>query len=65
MPIITASILTGRNTAQKSAFIREVTAAAVRTLGVEPQQVRVLIQEIDPAHWGVAGVSKADQENKP
>jgi 4-oxalocrotonate tautomerase len=64
MPIISVFILEGRNSDQKRAFLREVTDVAVRTLGVEPQQVRVLIQEVAHEHWAVAGVSKADQESK-
>lgn len=63
MPIISVTMLVGRSPVQKRAFLREVTDAAVRTLAVQPQQVRVIIQEIAPEHWGVAGVSKADQES--
>ena len=62
MPIITAQILSGRSREQKRLFARDVSQAAVNNLGVEPQQVRVLIQEIDPEHWVVGGVSKADME---
>ena len=62
MPIITANILSGRTSDQKHALIRELTEAAVNTLGVQHAQVRVIISEIAPEHWGVGGVSKADQE---
>ncbi len=65
MPIITANILSGRNTEQKRMLIRELTDAAVRSLGVEAHQVRVIITEIAPEHWGAGGVSKADQGSKP
>ena len=61
MPVFTANILTGRTREQKSALIREVTDAAVRTLGVKPEQVRIIINEVPPEHWGAGGVSKADQ----
>lgn len=63
MPIITAMILSGRTREQKSAFIREVTEAAVTTLSVQPQQVRVIIQEVAHEHWGTGGVTKADLES--
>ncbi|MGD9810547.1 MAG: 4-oxalocrotonate tautomerase family protein [Sphingobium sp.] len=65
MPIITANILSGRSAGQKREFIRSVTEAAVRTLDVQPGQVRVIINEVDPAHWAVGGISKADQGDQP
>lgn len=62
MPIITANILSGRTTDQKRTLIHALTEAAVNTLDVQHGQVRVIISEVAPEHWGVAGVSKADQE---
>lgn len=62
MPIITASILSGRTDSQKRALIRSLTDAAIRSLDVQPGQVRIIINEVAPEHWGVGGVSKADQE---
>ncbi len=58
MPIIDITILEGRTHEQKSALITEVTGAAVRTLGAPPQSVRVIIREIQPSHFAVAGVPK-------
>lgn len=62
MPVITANILNGRTNDQKRALIKSLTEAAVQALGVQPGQVRVIINEVPPEHWGVGGVSKADQE---
>jgi len=62
MPIITAMILSGRTREQKRMLIQQVTQAAVTTLSVQPQQVRVIIQEIAPEHWGSGGVTKIDAE---
>lgn len=62
MPIITANILSGRTIDQKRALIGELTEAAVRTLGVQHSQVRVIINEVAPEHWGSGGITKADQE---
>ena len=45
MPTITVSMLPGRPPAQKEAFIRELTEATVRTLGVEAERVRVALVE--------------------
>jgi 4-oxalocrotonate tautomerase len=57
MPIANIQILQGRAPALKASLIKAVTAAIVDTLEVKPESVRVIIQEIDPAHWGIGGVS--------
>jgi len=59
MPIVHANLLAGRSQEQKTAFARAVTQAAVDHLGVAPAAVRVLIQEIPPNDWFVAGEAKA------
>ncbi|MET0049077.1 MAG: 2-hydroxymuconate tautomerase family protein [Sedimenticola sp.] len=59
MPLIQATIIQGRAPEQKSAFIELVTTAAVKTLNVKPEQVRVIINEVPAEHWGIGGVSKA------
>lgn len=58
MPIITALLLSGRTPEKKAAFIKAVTDAAVTSLEVPPDSVRVIIQEIPPEHFAVAGVTK-------
>ena len=58
MPIIDITLLEGRTDEQKSALITEVTDAAIRTLGAPPQTVRVIIREVEPPHFAVAGVPK-------
>lgn len=62
MPIITANILSGRSIDRKQALISGLTDATVSALGVRPDQVRIIINEVAPEHWGSGGVSKADQE---
>lgn len=59
MPLIQATIIAGRTQAQKDAFFEKVTAVAVETLGVKPEQVRVVINEVPAEHWAIGGVSKA------
>ncbi len=63
MPIVMINLLEGRDAARKQALLREVTNAVVRTLGVPPQAVRVLLKEVPPTHWAVGGVSKAETGN--
>lgn len=59
MPLIQATIIAGRSQQQKEAFFEKVTAVAVETLGVKPEQVRVVINEVPAEHWAIGGVSKA------
>ncbi len=59
MPLIQATIIAGRTLEQKNAFFEKVTAVAVETLGVKPEQVRVVINEVPPEHWAIGGMSKA------
>ncbi|EJK88103.1 2-hydroxymuconate tautomerase family protein [Rhizobium rhizogenes] len=60
MPIVTIKLLEGRSREQKTALMREVTAAVVNSLGVAPPAVRVLLEEVSPEHWSVGGISKAE-----
>jgi 4-oxalocrotonate tautomerase len=59
MPIIRIELLEGRAPDLKEELIRRVTQAVTTTLGVQPAQVRVLLYELPPEHWGVGGQSKA------
>ena len=57
MPIAHIQLLHGREPALKAALIKSVTAAIVESLNVKPESVRVILEEIHPAHWGIGGVS--------
>ena len=58
MPIVQVSILKGRGAEARARFARAVTDAAVATLDVKPEQVRVLVTEIEPQDWFTGGVAK-------
>lgn len=55
MPLIEVTIVEGRSPEQKAAMMRRMTDAAVETLNVPRDAVRVCIREIPLAHWGVGG----------
>ncbi|BAQ10977.1 4-oxalocrotonate tautomerase family protein [Bacillus sp. OxB-1] len=57
MPFIQVTIERGRPPELKEQLIVELTESAVHVLGAPKESVRVLIQEIEPAHWGIAGES--------
>ena len=59
MPIVQVNMLKGRSDEQKRQVARGITRVMVECTGVAASAVRVLIQEIEPAHWFVAGETKA------
>lgn len=58
MPIIHVSLIAGRSPEVKRALIAELTEATVRAIGAERQNVRVLLTEVAPEHWGIGGEPK-------
>jgi 4-oxalocrotonate tautomerase len=62
MPILDVTLLEGRPYEKKKALIKELTDATVRALDVSPERVRVLIREIHPSHFAVAGEPKGTPE---
>lgn len=55
MPIVRIDMMEGRSPERKADLIRRVTEVVVETLAVRPEQVRVLLSEFPPEHWGIAG----------
>ena len=64
MPLVQISMLPGRSAEQKRGLLREITEAVVRNCKVPADAVRVLITEIEPEHWAVAGLSRAESDAK-
>ncbi|VEF46805.1 4-oxalocrotonate tautomerase [Bacillus freudenreichii] len=56
MPIFQVQVLKGRSREQIKSLIADVTEVAVKNLSVKPEQVRVLVTEIDYSHWGAGGL---------
>lgn len=56
MPIITVKLLKGRSVEQKHGVIRGITETVCEHLAVRPEQVRVILEEMEPDHYGIAGV---------
>lgn len=55
MPIIQVYIAEGRTVEQKVAAMGAITEAVVGTLDVRPEQVRILINEVNPENFAIAG----------
>ncbi|MES3015329.1 MAG: 2-hydroxymuconate tautomerase [Pseudomonadota bacterium] len=59
MPIIQMNLLEGRSVEQKRNAVAAITEAVVRTLGVRPDQVRIMINQLDAEHFAVGGETAA------
>lgn len=57
MPFIQINILKGRTAEKKERLIREVSDLVSDVLDAPIQSVRVMINELEPEHWGIAGES--------
>lgn len=55
MPIVRLDLRAGRPAERKAEQLRRVTDAVTAALEVQPEQGRVLLNELPPAHWGVGG----------
>lgn len=62
MPIISVVLAEGRTAAMKREFIRGLTEATVNTLGVGPEQVRIILNETPLGHYAVGGVTFAETQ---
>jgi 4-oxalocrotonate tautomerase len=63
MPIVTIKLAKRQqatSSEQKSELISGVTALLVKTLGKRPEDVLVLIEELDPDNWGQGGVTATE-----
>jgi 4-oxalocrotonate tautomerase len=59
MPIIDVTLIEGRTKEVKAALIHELTDAAERAVNVPRNAIRVILREVPPEHFGVAGVAKS------
>jgi 4-oxalocrotonate tautomerase len=62
MPIVRIDLLAGRPPEAKAKLIARVTEVVADTLDVRPEQVRVLLTEVPPEHWGIGGISVAARD---
>jgi 4-oxalocrotonate tautomerase len=65
MPLIQVTLIEGRSADMKAALIRGLTEAAVQATAAPSESIRVILQEVPGAHWGVGGVSKASSKEAP
>ncbi|WP_454197319.1 tautomerase family protein [Nocardia sp. Marseille-Q1738] len=61
MPIIDVSIAAGRPPEQLRALIRELHAAARRSLNAADGSIRVIVREVPATHWAAGDVTLAER----
>lgn len=64
MPLIQVTLIEGRSPDAKAALIHKLTEAAVEAVGAPRESIRVILQEVPGAHWGVGGVPKSSTLRK-
>lgn len=64
MPYVNIQITRGATREQKAHLVRDVTDSLVRELGKQPEHIHVVIQEIDEADWGYAGLLTDDWKER-
>lgn len=62
MPVIQVNLLAGRPIEAKRAFAANVTKLACEDLGVKPEQVRVIFNEMPHENYAIAGTLVADRK---
>ncbi len=58
MPLVEVTLIEGRSNEKKAALIAKVTDAVVEAIDAPIESIRVVIREVPPQHWGVAGKPK-------
>ncbi|WP_096185921.1 2-hydroxymuconate tautomerase [Evansella halocellulosilytica] len=60
MPYVTVKMLEGRTDDQKRALVEKVTEAVSETTNAPKEKIAVIIEEMSPSHYGVAGKRISD-----
>ncbi|MDD4365637.1 MAG: 2-hydroxymuconate tautomerase family protein [Synergistales bacterium] len=61
MPILQVHLLQGRTLEQKKRLVKEVTEAVCRSLGTQPEQVRIILSEMAREEYSIAGTLLSDR----
>ena len=61
MPLIDVSIARGRSPELRRAFIEAVHRAAEETVGAAPENITVIVREVEPALWSRTNQTVAER----
>lgn len=59
MPIINMTLIEGRSDERKRAMYRAVTEAVHETLGAPKESIRIIVNEVPPTDFAIAGEPKS------
>jgi len=59
MPVVHVNVIAGRSPEKLATMAKRVTEAVAESLDAPMSSVRVLVHEIAPEHWFVAGEPKS------
>ncbi len=57
MPFVQINMLEGRSPEKKEILIQEISTLVAKVLESPVENVRIMINEIPPEHWGIGGES--------
>ena len=60
MPIVNVKLIEGRSDEQLRGLVNDVTEAVHKNAQAPKENIHVIIEEMKPEHYGVAGVRKSD-----
>ena len=61
MPIIEVHMFEGRTVDQKRKLVAEMTGAVVKSIGVKPEDVRIILQDMAIYDYSIAGKLAIDR----
>ena len=61
MPIIRVEMFKGRTREQKRALVKELTDGFIKACGSTPEQVIIVIDDVEKENWASAGTLVADR----
>ncbi|MBK3495685.1 4-oxalocrotonate tautomerase [Viridibacillus sp. YIM B01967] len=61
MPVVTIKMIEGRTDDQKRNLVEKVTAAITESVDAPKENITIIIEEMQKAHFAIGGVRKSDQ----
>ena len=63
MPVVTVQMWPGRTVDQKRKLVKAITDAMVEHADARPDNLHVIIQDVELENWGLAGVLGVDRKD--
>jgi 4-oxalocrotonate tautomerase len=62
LPVIRVDMIKGRTPEQKRALVEALTDSFIATCGGKPEQVQIVLADVEPEDWGSGGQLVADRQ---